>query len=317
MVALPGQLFTNTQIPACIWFLTKNKGERTAASGRQLRNRKGEILFIDARNLGYMKDRVLRDFTEADLSQVTDTFHNWQTSTLTPTLTQKERGIKSPLPLGEDLGEGESKKKGNLKIPQSLLENARKLRQEQTDAEALIWQLLRNCQLNNAKFRRQHPVSPYILDFYCHEHKLAIELDGSQHGTNEGKEQDKKRTEIINKQGIRVIRFWNNEVFENTEGVLDVIYRALLPHPSPLPEGEGMYADIAGFCKSAQLAEIQKHDYVLTPGRYVGAVPEEDDGEPFADKMARLTGQLKSQFEESDQLEAKIKKNLAGLGFDV
>ncbi len=78
MVALPGQLFTNTQIPACIWFLTKNKGARTAASGRQLRDRKGEVLFIDARNLGYMKDRVLRDFAEGDLKLVTNAFHNWQ-----------------------------------------------------------------------------------------------------------------------------------------------------------------------------------------------------------------------------------------------
>ena len=79
MVALPGQLFTNTQIPACIWFLTKNKGERTSAAGRKLRDRKGEVLFIDARNLGYMKDRVLRDFTQEDLNQVTETYHNWQT----------------------------------------------------------------------------------------------------------------------------------------------------------------------------------------------------------------------------------------------
>ncbi|MBT5746815.1 MAG: type I restriction-modification system subunit M, partial [Gammaproteobacteria bacterium] len=134
MVALPGQLFTNTQIPACIWFLTKNKGERTSASGKKLRDRAGEVLFIDARNLGYMKDRVLRDFTPEDLNQVTETFHNWQT--------------------GEN------------------------------------------------------------------------------------------------------------------------------------------YEDVAGFVKSAQLEELQKHDYVLTPGRYVGAAAEEEDGEPFAEKMARLTGQL-------------------------
>ncbi|MBL4583155.1 MAG: SAM-dependent methyltransferase, partial [Pseudomonadales bacterium] len=176
MVALPGQLFTNTQIPACIWFLTKNKGERTAASGRKLRDRKGEILFIDARNLGYMKDRVLRDFTQEDLNKVTETFHNWQ------------------------VGEA--------------------------------------------------------------------------------------------------------------------------------------YEDVAGFCASVPIeddvqgctsvaggrtpgATLQKHDYVLTPGRYVGAVPEEEDGEPFAEKMARLTTQLKTQFEESDRLEGEIKKNLAGLGFDV
>lgn len=159
MVALPGQLFTNTQIPACIWFLTKNKGERTAASGRKLRDRKNEVLFIDARNLGYMKDRVLRDFSAEDLAQITDTYHSWQT-------------------------------------------------------------------------------------------------------------------------------------------------------------GDG-YDEIAGFSKSADLEQIKKHDFVLTPGRYVGTAEQEDDGEPFAEKMARLTAQLKTQFEESDRLEAEIKKNLAGLGFDV
>ena len=159
MVALPGQLFTNTQIPACIWFLSKNKKARTAASGRQLRDRSGEVLFIDARNLGYMKDRVLRDFTQDDLNLITDQFHNWQT------------------------GEG----------------------------------------------------------------------------------------------------------FEEQPGLV----------------------------KSAKLEEIQKHDYVLTPGRYVGATEQEDDGEPFAEKMTRLTAQLKIQFEESDKLETEIKKNLAGLGYDV
>ncbi len=159
MVALPGQLFTNTQIPACIWFLTKNKGERTSAAGRKLRNRKGEVLFIDARNLGYMKDRVLRDFSADDLNKVTEIYHNWQ--------------------IGEN------------------------------------------------------------------------------------------------------------------------------------------YEDDAGFVKSAKLEELEKHDFVLTPGRYVGAAAEEDDGEPFAEKMARLSGQLKEQFAESDRLEAEIKINLAGLGYDV
>jgi type I restriction enzyme M protein len=165
MVALPGQLFTNTQIPACIWFLTKNKKARTSASGKKLRDRKGEVLFIDARNLGYMKDRVLRDFTQDDLNTVCETFHNWQ----------------------------------------------------------------------------------------------------------------------VAKAG----------------------------------EGKEGYEDEAGFCKSAKLEELVKHDYVLTPGRYVGAAAEEDDGEPFAEKMARLTGQLKTQFKESDRLETEIKNNLAGLGYEI
>ncbi|MGI9279911.1 MAG: type I restriction-modification system subunit M [Endozoicomonas sp.] len=159
MIALPGQLFTNTQIPACIWFLTKNKSERTNSRGRKLRNRKGEVLFIDARNLGYMKDRVLRDFTQDDLNKVTELFHNWQS--------------------------GES------------------------------------------------------------------------------------------------------------------------------------YEDEASFVKSTKLEELEKHDYILTPGRYVGAAAEEDDGVPFAEKMALLTGQLKEQFAESDRLEAEIKVNLAGLGYHV
>jgi len=165
MVALPGQLFTNTQIPACIWFLTKNKKARKSASGKQLRDRSGEVLFIDARNLGYMKDRVLRDFTQVDLNKVTDCYHKWQSV-------------------------------------------------------------------------------------------IPTEAEGS------------------------------------------------------------LYEDEAGFCKSAQLEELKKHDYVLTPGRYVGAAAEEDDGEPFAEKMARLTSQLKTQFEESDRLEGEIKKNLAGLGYE-
>ena len=164
MVALPGQLFTNTQIPACIWFLTNNKGERTDKAGRKLRNRKGEVLFIDARQLGYMKDRVLRDFTMDDIQQVADIFHAWKTG-------------------------------------------------------------------------------------------------------------------------------------EAVNGVT--------------------YEDQAGFCKSTSLEEITKHDFVLTPGRYVGAADEEDDGIPFAEKMATLTEKLSEQFAESAKLEAEIKKNLAGLGYEL
>ena len=156
MVALPGQLFTNTQIPACIWFLTRDKRNGLALN-KPKRDRRGEFLFIDARQLGYMKDRVLRDFTPADIQKVADTFHAWQ------------------------LGEG--------------------------------------------------------------------------------------------------------------------------------------YEDVAGFCYSATLDDIRKHEHVLTPGRYVGAEAQADDGEAFADKMARLTQQLAAQFAESAQLEGEIRKNLAGLGY--
>ena len=164
MVALPGQLFTNTQIPACIWFLTKNKTARTDKAGRKLRDRKGEVLFIDARNLGYMKDRVLRDFTRDDIEKVADLYHAWKT---------------------------------------------------------------------------------------------GAEVNGIA------------------------------------------------------------YEDQAGFCKSATLEEITKHDFVLTPGRYVGATEELNDGIPFGEKMATLTAKLSEQFAESATLEAEIKNNLAGLGYEL
>ena len=77
------------------------------------------------------------------------------------------------------------------------------------------------------------------------------------------------------------------------------------------------YEDQAGFCKSAKLTEIIKQDYVLTPGRYVGAAEELDDGVPFVEKMVTLTGKLSEQFAESAKLEAEIKNNLAGLGYEL
>lgn len=158
MVALPGQLFTNTQIPACIWFLTRSKAARGHGELRW-RDRAGETLFIDARNLGYMKDRVLRDFSADDIKKIAGTFHAWK--------------------------RGES------------------------------------------------------------------------------------------------------------------------------------YADEPGFCKAAKLDDIRKHDHVLTPGRYVGAAEQEADGEPFEEKMARLTAQLDAEFGESARLEKVIRENLAGLGYGV
>ena len=157
MVALPGQLFTNTQIPACIWFLTRDKRNGLGLN-KTKRDRRDQFLFIDARQLGYMKDRVLRDFTPDDIKKVADTFHAWQ--------------------LGE------------------------------------------------------------------------------------------------------------------------------------------VYEDVAGFCYSASLDDIRKHEHVLTPGRYVGAEEQEGDGEVFADKMARLTAKLAEQFVDSAKLEGEIRKNLAGLGYE-
>ena len=154
MVALPGQLFYSTQIPVCLWFIARNK------SNGQFRKRTGQTLFIDARKLGSMIDRVHRELTEEDIQRISDTYHAW-------------RGDKSA----------------------------------------------------------------------------------------------------------------------------------------------GNYEDIPGFCKSATLDDIRHHNHILTPGRYVGAAEVEDDGEPFEEKMARLTTALREQSEKSEKLDKLIWANLEDIGY--
>jgi type I restriction enzyme M protein len=170
MIALPGQLFYSTQIPVCLWFIARDK-----KNGR-FRERRGQTLFIDARKLGAMIDRVHRELTEEDIKKIADTYHAW----------------RGDVDVGADL---------------------------------------RVCPDTRANTQ----VRPY--------------------------------------------------------------------------------QDIPGFCKSATIEEIRKHGYVLTPGRYVGAAPQEDDGEPFEEKMQRLIAQLREQQAEAAKLDAAITKNLEELGY--
>ena len=120
---------------------------------------------------------------------------------------------------------------------------ARALRRDATPAEQRLWFHLRGGQVNGFAFRRQHPVGPYVLDFYCATAKLAIELDGDRHGSQAGLAYDGARTRFLNKRGITVLRFPNHELSCNLPGVLDGIVRALTPTRSasrsdlPLPGG--------------------------------------------------------------------------------
>ena len=115
----------------------------------------------------------------------------------------------------------------------------RRLRNTPTDAEAALWRRLRGRQLDGCKFRRQHPFGDYIVDFVCLERMLIVELDGSQHADNAAA--DAVRTVLLEEAGFQVLRFWNNQVFEEAEGVLEVILHALSarratpspPQPSP------------------------------------------------------------------------------------
>jgi len=113
---------------------------------------------------------------------------------------------------------------------------AQKLRKSSTDAELRLWLRLKNRNLAGFKFRRQHPIPPYIADFVCLEQKLIVELDGGQHA--EQVTRDAERTAYLESKGFRVIRFWNDDALKQTDAVLEEILRQLnAPHPSPLPAG--------------------------------------------------------------------------------
>jgi very-short-patch-repair endonuclease len=105
----------------------------------------------------------------------------------------------------------------------STLNNSASLRANTTKAEQLLWSKIRNRQLKGKKFRRQHPVIRFVLDFYCHECKLDVELDGHHHKLKKQKEYDKERAELLKEFGITTLRFWNHEVINETQKVLDKI----------------------------------------------------------------------------------------------
>ncbi len=122
----------------------------------------------------------------------------------------------------------------------------RTLRREQTQAELLLWQCVRNRRLHGFKFRRQHGIGPYFADFVCLELGLIVELDGSQHLEPQQMEKDARRTRFLEALGYRVIRFWDDDVLRDTDCVLDEISRMMraAPHPacrppSPRRRGEG------------------------------------------------------------------------------
>jgi very-short-patch-repair endonuclease len=120
------------------------------------------------------------------------------------------------------------------------ISRARQLRNNLTDAERRLWSALRGRQLADVKFRRQAPIGPYIVDFVSFQCKLIIELDGGQH--TEQVQYDGQRTEWLHSQGFQVLRFWNHQVFEDLDAILELIWRKVKdrsPLPNPPHQGEG------------------------------------------------------------------------------
>jgi len=312
MVAVGPNTFYTVTLPCTLWFLDKGKAQTP---------RGDSVLFVDARHIYRQVDRAHRDWTPAQIGFLANLVRLYRGKA--PDFTYggaeaaaKLREVFSPLPAGE--GPGVRAQHPPKTIPAEHIAFARQLRQEQTEAEALIWYLLRNRRLDNFKFRRQHPVPPYTLDFYCHEARLCVELDGSQHAV--AVQRDRKRDAFLQEQGIRTLRFWSNQVFTETESVLEAIWRALhdesalTPGPSPRGRGEErlVYRDVPGLCKAATLAEIEAQGWSLNPGRYVGVAPGEAvSDEDFKAQLEALNEELEILNAQARELEVTIAGNVA------
>jgi len=291
IVNLPAKLFLNTQIPASLWFVSRNRGKDAQSGVSRFRDRKDEVLFIDARNMGHLINRRTRELSEEDIQKIAGTYHNWRNAPRPP-----KGGDKGPSVLHSS----------NPALYNKLEERAKAMRANPTEAEKLLWEKLRNKQLG-VKFRQQHVINKFIVDFCSIQSALIIEIDGKIHD-RQG-EEDTDRTKILEKEGYTVIRFSNDEILSDIEKVISIIKNQSKKSPS----GDlGAYEDIPGFCKSASIDRVRELDYVLTPGRYVG-LPDEEDDFDFNERFTQLQAELKEQMLEEERLNVLILENLKKL----
>ena len=145
--------------------------------------------------------------------------------------------MTSPSPLAGEgqLSRSDSRERGRR--ISKLRSRAKEMRSQPTEAEHRLWQLLRAHRFSGYKFKQQVPLDFYIVDFVCFARRLIIEVDGGQHAESSG---DARRDAYLKAQGFRILRFWNNDIFENEEGVGELIFRlCVCPlSPTPLPQGE-------------------------------------------------------------------------------
>ena len=152
-------------------------------------------------------------------------------------LPQGERGKKeNSSPLAGEEGARAHERVGRRGGTHNLLPLTKRMRREPTEAERRLWSLLRAGRMAGVKFKRQEQIGDYIVDFVCFRARLIVEADGSQHAESAA---DTKRDEWLFSQGFRILRFWNNDILGNTDGVAEAVLAALeTPLPDPLPQGE-------------------------------------------------------------------------------
>ena len=164
------------------------------------------------------------------------------------------------------------------------------MRKEKTEAEELLWQALRNKQVGNCKFRRQHPIGQFIADFYCHEAGLIIEVDGGYHNKADQKTYDKARTQVINDFGVKVIRFTNEEILSNLTEVVKKVSEVLQPL-SPSPSGEGAGGEV-GF----KVFKLSPSSFKIWRGAEI------DSEEKLAVQLDAFTNTIKPDAEKENML---------------
>ncbi|HEY1607397.1 MAG TPA: DUF559 domain-containing protein [Allosphingosinicella sp.] len=157
-------------------------------------------------------------------------------------------------------------------IPAGAVPRARKLRRGATDAEQTLWNALRES-LRGAHFRRQAPLGPYFADFVSHGAQLVVELDGGGHAEPDAQEHDLERTRFLNGEGYRVLRFWNNEVLENLDGVLRVIAAQI---PSPLVGEGGLKGRMRG-ARQSRAPASGRHPHPSPPHKGEGGIVNPSD----------------------------------------
>jgi len=140
-------------------------------------------------------------------------------------MTKTQVPASSTSPCKGEVGHAAAGRGSRFSRTRAMTKRAQGLRENLTDAEQKLWRALRRNQLDGLSFRRQHPIGPYTLDFYCASLRLGIELDGGQHNFAQEAARDRKRSEWLAGKGVAIIRFWNNDALTNTRGVLEEVTR--------------------------------------------------------------------------------------------
>ena len=248
IVALPGQLFRSTQIPACLWFIARDRrGQPSPGALRhplpEVEGRIGEESMVEGR-IGEESDEEGRigegRIEEGRIGEESDEEGRIGEGRIEEGRIGEGSIEEGRIGEGSDvegrIGEGTGHYRGGLEFS-GLLERARDMRSKATPAEAFAWELFRDRRFLGLKFRRQHQIGSYVVDLYCHERKLVVELDGPIHGGRKRQPVDAKRDAYLNSLDMTIIRIKNERLFDDTGEVLNEIAHALNPSSSAREAG--------------------------------------------------------------------------------